>query len=187
METGMPTTRAWNGWYHVEGNTYGTWLRGDFRGWREWKHHEHVEGDYRYPPNPQVCIEPFLQSRRQMKGEPVKLSRRQREAAGRDMIETFVGRLGRELLALSLDAVHFHILCRITAERIREEVGRAKKSASHVLRAYGLPGAVWGKRCAAKPIHDRAHQVNTFNYILEHARQGAWIWSYREGLYWRQA
>ena len=31
-ERAMP---AWNGWYHVTGNTYGTWLPGDPRGWRE--------------------------------------------------------------------------------------------------------------------------------------------------------
>ena len=36
-------TSAWNGWYHVTGGTYGTWLRGDGRGWRDRKHRTHVD------------------------------------------------------------------------------------------------------------------------------------------------
>lgn len=44
--------RAWNAWYHVLTNTYGTWLRGDRRGWRERHHRKHVEGDYKNPPKP---------------------------------------------------------------------------------------------------------------------------------------
>jgi len=36
----------WNHWYHVNGNTYGTWLPGDPRGWRSYKHKRHVEGEY---------------------------------------------------------------------------------------------------------------------------------------------
>ena len=43
---------AWNGWYHVNGNTYGTWLPGDERGWRSRHHKVHVNGDYKNPPPP---------------------------------------------------------------------------------------------------------------------------------------
>ena len=43
---------AWNRWYHVTCNTYGTWLRGDPRGWRERHHRRHVEGDYKHRPAP---------------------------------------------------------------------------------------------------------------------------------------
>ena len=43
---------AWNNWYHVNGNTYGTWLPGDPRGWRERGHKKHVAGDYKNPPPP---------------------------------------------------------------------------------------------------------------------------------------
>ena len=39
---------------------------------------------------------------------------------------------------------------------------------------------LWGKRSKAIPIKNRAHQVNTFYYILRHARQGAWIWDFRQ-------
>jgi hypothetical protein len=35
---------AWNDWYHVVSHVYGSWLRGDPRGWRAVDHREHVEG-----------------------------------------------------------------------------------------------------------------------------------------------
>ena len=43
---------AWNHWYHCTAHTYGTWLRGDPRGWRARHHREHVDGDYRNRTEP---------------------------------------------------------------------------------------------------------------------------------------
>jgi hypothetical protein len=42
--------KAWNDWYHVVVHVYGSWLRGDPRGWRARHHREHVDGDYKNPP-----------------------------------------------------------------------------------------------------------------------------------------
>ena len=39
------TMKAWRGWYHVTGGTYGSWLPGDPRGWRARGRREHVDGD----------------------------------------------------------------------------------------------------------------------------------------------
>src|SRR5690349_5207107 len=38
-------------WFHCTTHTYGTWLRGDPRGWRSRNHREHVDGDYKHPPS----------------------------------------------------------------------------------------------------------------------------------------
>jgi hypothetical protein len=29
-------------------------------------------------------------------------------------------------------------------------------------------------------VKDRAHQINMFNDILNHIREGGWVWSYRD-------
>jgi len=170
---------AWNGWYHITGSTYGTWVRGDARGWREWHHHEHVEGDYRDPPPPGRSRLPREQSLRQMKGRAVVLNPGQRRAAGEAIVEKLIEQ-GSVVLALSLGGEHFHFLARFLDGQVRGPVGRAKKAASHVLRSHGLPGTVWAKRCGVCPIQDRAHQVNVLNYILDHAEEGAWTWHYRQ-------
>src|SRR2546430_1609317 len=80
--------RAWNGGYHCTGSTYGTWLRGDPRGWRSSKHHVHVDGDYKKRPP---------------------------------------------------------------------------------------TGGIWAKKCKARPIKDREHQLNVASYIPKHAKKGAFV------------
>lgn len=172
--------KAWNDWYHVNGNTYGTWLRGDPRGWRARKHREHVEGDYRDPPPPGTYDALHARSQSLMKRSAVRLDPRQRRVALTALVEKLV-EVGAQPIALSVDSVHYHILARFPDARIRHHVGLAKKHASHVLREHGLPGAVWAKRCRVLPISDRAHQVSAFRYIVRHAGQGASVWTYRDG------
>jgi len=175
---------AWNGWYHVDGHTYGTWLPGDSRGWREKRHRKHVPGDYRDPPPPGFGADVLERSRREMKYPPVRFTPAQREVAGKAMVEK-LARLGIEAIALSQDAVHYHILARFPDGQVRRPVGRAKKHAYFRLRERWGVGKVWQRLCNVTPIGGRAHQVNVFEYIRSHADVGAWVWTYREGLYWQ--
>jgi len=173
--------KAWNGWYHVNGNTYGTWLRGDPRGWRARKHREHVEGDYRNPPAPGRHAGLYDRSKSLLKAKPVRLDRTQRRVAAIAIVEK-LRELGVEILAVSVDAVHYHVLGRFPGADVRSFIGRAKKNASHLLREHRLPGTVWAKRCRVLPISDRSHQVNVYRYIARHADRGACAWTFRDGL-----
>jgi len=49
---------AGNTWNPINGNTYGTWLRGDARGWRARQNREHYEGDDKKPLNAPARAEP---------------------------------------------------------------------------------------------------------------------------------
>jgi len=171
--------RAWNGWYHVTGSTYGTWLRGDPRGWRTRRHREHVDGDYKHPPERGTFEKTHERSRRLLKKDPIYFDDAQRAAAGRALVEKLL-QTGAELLVLSQDACHYHLLARFPDGEARRRVGVAKKHASHVLRTYGLEGRVWARRCRALPIRDRTHQLNTFHYIENHKTNGAWVWTFRD-------
>src|SRR5204862_5246205 len=65
----------WNDWYHVTNHVYGSWLRGDPRGWRSRHHREHVDGDYKNPP-PKGKYDALLEySKSLMKRDPVKINR----------------------------------------------------------------------------------------------------------------
>ncbi|MBL7132649.1 MAG: hypothetical protein ISS78_00995 [Phycisphaerae bacterium] len=174
---------GWNGWYHITSGTYGTWLRGDARGWRSRHHRRHVEGDYKHPPPGERDRALRRRSQRLLKGPPVKLTKPMRKEAGRAVVEMLLFQ-EVELLCLSLDAVHLHLLGRFGKEPARPKVGRAKKHAYHLLQKLGHRGSVWAKRCRVEPITDREHQVNTYQYILDHAEKGAWTWSFKQGLYW---
>jgi len=175
---------AWRGWYHVNGNTYGTWLPGDPRGWREKRHRKHVPGDYKNPPPPGFGDDILRRSRRLLKYPPVRFDPDQRELAGTALVETLLARR-IEVLALSMDAIHYHILGRFPDGQVRRHVGRAKLHAYHLLRERWQVGKVWQALCNVTPVSDRTHQVNVFRYIRSHADKGAWVWTFHEGVYRR--
>src|SRR5438094_10641351 len=84
---GSRIIRPWNNWVHVTGSTFGTWLRGDPRGWRSRHHREHVEGDYRNPPPRGMYGELFQRSKESMTREGVELSWDARVLACRKMVQ----------------------------------------------------------------------------------------------------
>jgi hypothetical protein len=102
---------AWNHWYHVMANTYGTWLRGDARGWRERFHRGHVEGDYKRPPAIEFSTGIHRRSQSLMKRDAVHLEKKLRSIA----LVAIVGSLRKDnvdVLVASLDDHHLHLLGR---------------------------------------------------------------------------
>ena len=170
-----------NGWYHVNGNTYGTWFHGDRRGWRSRHGRNHCDGDYKNPPPAGKYDRLEEYSRRIMTSEPVVLTPAQQATACSAMVQKLLED-HIEVIALSVGSKHYHILARFPDARVRHWVGLAKKHSSHVLREFGLPGRIWARKCRALPIRDRSHQLNTFNYIIAHRKQSSCIWTFRDGL-----
>jgi hypothetical protein len=173
--------RGWNGWYHCMCNTYGTWLRGDPRGWRTRHHREHVEGDYKHPPAPGTWERTYERSLRLMDRAAVHLTRQQRRIAVDTLIATLIFH-GIETIAVSLDDHHLHLLARFRDHKPRAWLGIAKKNASRELSDRNLlpEGGIWGKRSKCEPVKDRQHQLAIFRYVLNHARQGAATWNFRQ-------
>lgn len=58
-------------------------------------------------------------------------------------------------------------------------MGVAKKHSAFEAKAQGWQGKLWGKRGKELPVRDRAHQRNVYYYILDHAKEGAWVWVWR--------
>jgi hypothetical protein len=169
-----------NKWYHVNGNTYGTWLHGNRRGWRSRHGRNDCIGDYKNPPPAGMYDHLEEHSRRNMSSEPVILTPAQRAAACGAMVGKLLS-CGVTVIAISVGAKHYHILAKFPDTRVRHWVGLAKKRASYILSELGLPGKVWAKKCRPLPISDRSHQVNTFEYILKHRQEGSCVWTFRDG------
>jgi hypothetical protein len=176
---------AWNNWYHVNGNTYGTWLPGDPRGWRERGHKKHVVGDYKKPPPAGSGDAMHHHAKELLNHPPVHLDNAQRLIAGRALVEMLL-KQKIEVLIVALDAIHFHLLSRFPSSQVRPIVGRAKKHAYFELHDCRFVGHLWGTGTNIVPIEDRKHQVNVYNYIADHKTKGAWAWTFREGIYWRE-
>ncbi len=179
----VESMKAWNDWYHASGHTYGTWLPGDPRGWRSKGHKRHVEGDYKTPPPPGTDAGILRHSRESLRTTPVHLDRSERCLVGQAMVDMLFEQ-GVELLTLCQAAVHFHVLGRFRGSDVRPRVGRAKKHATFVLRDRGRDGRLWGRKCKIVPITERQHQLNVFNYIVRHVNEGAWVWTFRDGVSW---
>lgn len=172
--------RGWNGWYHCTCNTYGTWLRGDPRGWRTRHDRERVEGDYRHPSKPGTWERRYQRSQQLMRCSPLHLTREQ-QCVAVDAIVRTLRYHGVEALVVALDRQHLHVLARFGDHRPRKWLGVAKKNAARELLDRGLvgEGGSWGKRSQSEPIRDRAHQIAVFRYILRHGAKGATVWDFR--------
>jgi REP element-mobilizing transposase RayT len=158
-------------------STYGAWLHGDPRGFRDRFHRIHSSGDYKNPPPKGEHAGLHRYVSRIMHKEPVLLDQSTRQRALGAILDKA---RQTELLAVcaSVSATHVHLLARLSPDSIPDIVGKLKRHSSHAIRDV-IPGQVWGARREAKPIRDRAHQLNVLNYILGHARkEGAAVWRF---------
>jgi len=159
-------------------STFGTWLRGDARGFRDHGHRIHSSGDYRSPPPPAEHAGLRRWVQRVMHKRPVVLDASARVVV-RDWLVASLTTRGVQVVALAVASDHVHALVRCRRRDVRRLVGLAKARASLAI-GDAHPGTVWGKRCAIKAIRDRSHHVATFRYIVAHSRAGAAVWTYRE-------
>ena len=179
-------------------NTYGTWLPGDPRGFRTRKHREHIEGDYKNPPPAGKYDERHELAKRSLKSEPVILLPDSRRACIEALVHAWVQVHSIEVLAISVSAMHMHVLARFVAVTeqkptpsqggLREKdparyfMAIAKERSAKALASEGIvnPGRVWAKRGKIVPINDRSHQLNVYRYILDHQNEGAAVWSFKD-------
>jgi REP element-mobilizing transposase RayT len=169
----------WCDWYHVMGNTYGTWLPGDPKGFRTRHHREHVDGDYKNPPPKGTYDKRWKRFKELMKRDPVYLTRAQRNRAVQEFVRAFK-KWKIELRVLSIDRIHVHGLIPVPDHNPRHFVGLAKKESSAYMKRDGLApdGGLWAVRCKCLPITDRAHFDHVVDYIRDHEAKGAAIWEW---------
>lgn len=167
----------WNDWYHCMGNTYGTWLPGDPRGFRTRHHREHIEGDYKNPPPPGKYDARWQHSKDLMKRDPVLLTMEQRILIVRLLVES-IQRRELKVAVASVSAVHFHLLARFPDHNPRHWLGVAKKESSHHAKELnlGADGGLWARCTKDLPVNNRAHQINVAKYIYDHVKQRAAVW-----------
>jgi len=171
----MDEQQGWH-WYHFIISTYGAWLHGDSRGFRTRHHREHIEGDYKNPPPPGMYENRERRSRKTLKQLSVVLPSNLRPIIGSALKERLQG-LGAVMFCISMSGQHAHGLAKMPRPLVREWGGLAKKHAWFVARDHGWKEKLWGKRSQAIRVKTREHQLNVYRYIMDHAEEGAWVWS----------
>ncbi len=163
-------------WFHVEFHTFGAWLPGDPRGFRDHDHRIHSSGDYRNPPPAHEHQALNLAVQSALHKDAVRLDRSQRVTAGKCLRDS-LDKQGLHVRAIAVVANHAHLLVSAAADEaaLRKVVGNAKRKSSHRLRAE-IPGSLWQRKIGVDPVRDESHLSNVERYIIDHARQGAWVW-----------
>jgi hypothetical protein len=166
-------------WIHFVETVYGAWLYGDARGFRTRHHREHVEGDYKNPPPPELYAERLRRSCESLKQAPVVLAAEWRPIIGAAVRDRLT-ELGAFVLCVSASGQHLHLLGKLPADVTpRLWMGLAKKHSAFEVKALGWKGKLWGKRGKELRVRDRLHQQNVYRYILKHADEGAWVWAWQ--------
>ncbi len=178
--------KAWRDWYHCTVSTYGTWLPGDPRGWRERDHHEHVEGDYKRPPMPSVFAKKRHEyAKKLMRHEPYAFDEKHRETIGRLLVERFT-ELRTPLLSLAVCEKNFHALIQCRDGEVKRMLGIVKRHVTFcfapVIDGMNRRRPIWEGEGGVKPIKNEAHARNAYQYILDHVEEGGWVWSYKDRL-----
>lgn len=165
---------AWNAWYHVTVNTYGTWIPGDPRGWHT-RHSRIQPGANELGELDASSL--LAHSKRTLSRDAVVLSPEARRLA-RDTIVAALLFHDLQVIACAVDDHHAHILSRFPDDKPRHWIGIAKKESARALSraALATPGGIWAVRSHCDPIQNRDHQLDAFNYIARHADRQAAIW-----------
>jgi hypothetical protein len=123
----------------------------------------------------------LARSRALLKQPPVVVAPEWRPIFGRALRDKLL-ELGARLICVSMGHTHAHLLAKMPPGPVpRLWVGRAKKHSNFIGKEHGWTGKLWAVRSKVSPIKDRPHQENTFHYILDHVKEGAWVWSFRMG------
>lgn len=161
-------------WHHAILTTYGAWLHGDARGFRTRHQREHIEGDYKTPPPVGKYVRRERRSRESLVQDPVVVPQKMRRPIGESLQEK-IARLGGWVLCLAVSGQHVHMLVKLPPKSARRWIGQAKKHTTFLMRERGWQGKLWGVRAKVILVRSRHQQVNTYRYILRHAREGAWV------------
>jgi hypothetical protein len=165
----------WADWVHVIVVTYGTWLPGDRRGFRDHGHRIHSSGTRASPPPPgeHVGLHRYSMS---IVGEEVHVAQDLRL----QLVAAIVGKLEACSVPVRIAAMcktHGHVLARVGRVDAKPIVGRAKQAASHAVR-HRMPGSIWAQGCHVVRIGSEEQYRAVVEYIAAHREDGGAVWEH---------
>jgi hypothetical protein len=140
--------------------TYGTWLRGDARGW--------VDDGTLYPPDPVL----EAADRARMKHEPYYFDRDGWLDIGQAMGESLIERKGVRILALTIQRWHSHFVIGGTKHHIAEVVKCAKDAVRWHLR---IDRPIWSTDYDKRWCFDMAAVRTRVDYVEKHNLRNGWV------------
>ena len=133
--------------------TYGTWLRGDARGW--------VDDAIVFPPNP--TLESF--DRGQLKHAPFYFDADSRPGIGQAMGESLIQRLNLDIYALCVQSWHCHF---VVGSSEHDDAAIAKCAKDAVRWHLRVDGRIWGTGYDRRYCFDDRAVHSRITYVEKH-------------------
>jgi len=143
----------------VTATTYGTWLRGDARGW--------VQDGSVFPPNP--ILENHDQ--RLLKHAPFLFDERQLYAIGEMIGDSLCQRLQQRVMAMTVQMWHVHFIVAESATPVASVVKCAKDAVRYGLRA---DRPIWTDHYDKRFCFDVRSLHNRIEYVERHNIERGW-------------
>ncbi|MGH7178301.1 MAG: hypothetical protein ACREJC_13050, partial [Tepidisphaeraceae bacterium] len=167
-------------WWHLMWNTYGTWLPGDPRGFRNRHHRIHSSGDYRNPPPPGEHAGLHRYNHQRLPGEVVLRSTAIRRSVCDAMVRTLV-ELGARVMVVTVCRTHVHLVVEWPIDRCVFKAWMTKlKIESSKQIAEKVKGRGWGRGSKSVLIRSLRQRSTTFEYVRDRQEPGAAIWTYKD-------
>ena len=142
--------------------TYGTWLQGDRRCYV--KNAKVLPGDE----------ELYRTNQKQMKFEPVRLSRKQ-QAIVRETILAIAENAQQKVFALTVTGNHLHLLLEPMGEPFAHVVSRYKNTARKAIEAAGFNGKLWTRGFDKRYCNSDEELINKIQYIANHKNSVTYV------------
>lgn len=134
-------------------NTYGTWLRGDARGW--------IEKGVLFPPDPSL----EAADRARMKWPPYLFSQDMRWAVGNEIGRSYIQRLRGTIHAMHVGRWHIHLM----AAMLDVPMGEQVKCIKDAVRWFLKPGRpIWSDGYDKRFCYDTQSVLNRIAYVHRH-------------------
>ena len=140
--------------------TYGTWLRGDWRGW--------IDHGEIFPPDPEL----ESADRARMKHPVFLFPRDGLLDVGQFIGTSLVERLQLKIYALTIGTWHAHIVVGPTRHAIGDVVRTAKDAARYGLKIYDRP--IWTTGYDKRFCFDERSVRNRIQYVERHNERHGW-------------
>lgn len=159
-------------------HTYGTWLPGSPRGFRNRNHRIHSSGDYRSPPPPGEHEGLFRYNVARSKGEVVLRDSKQRDDV-RDAIVGTLEQLKMRSLVVSVTRVHIHLVAELPVRKIELDtvITKLKIESSKLIKCK-VNGRGWARGRTAVLIRDPKQRRAAFFYVKYKQGSSASVWHY---------
>lgn len=168
-------------WFHVMWHTYGTWIPGDERGFRDRDHRIHSSGDYKNPPPKGDHEGLHRYAKRVSKDEVVLQSPEQRREVCEALLAT-IRETEFRLLVLTICRVHVHVVIELPDDAKSRHVALTKIKMNASKRVTNKPASrLWARLWKLVYIADETHREDELRYVRD--RQGRYVctWTHHDG------